>query len=693
VIVAEARRDLSAARGLARAALSAAETAADRARRDRDTCRATHDERLARLAAAREASRREIARSYRERAIGLGRELDALAMRCAPGAAGAAWRTWRPNWPAPGRETGGRATASEPTPAALLRIGAIHVERDLPALVPLLDRAHLSLSGPGPVVDGVIAGVLLRTLGSAAPGQVRLTVYDPERLGGSLAGFSPLGGAGLLTIVGPGGLGPMLDEHVEHVRRINESVLTGGHASLAELAEATGRPRPEPWRIAVLLGDAATATELGGPHRAQVERLLRTGVPCGVHLVGRGLPDSDHPDVCRVAVRGVATAGDPAATAGDPAAGAREAATAICATTGDLPVRLDPPPPGDRVTAACREAAERVLAGPPPAALEDLEPDKPWCESSATGLTAPLGDGPDGHLVAVTLGDDPPHALIAGPSGTGKTNLLYAWLAGLCARYSPDELALYLLDFSEATSFARFAPSPRDPTWLPQARVVGVNLRTDPRHGVTALRHLAGELRRRARAARRHEATKLAELRAEDPDGHWPRVVAVIDEFQALFAGRDDQAAEAAALLEDLARRGRSQGIHLVLSSQDVAGVAAFWQRPALVAQFTLRIALPKARRVLADTNLAADVIPRFHAVLNADSGVDGANLVVRLPDAGDREAWRRLQRKLWDARPSALAPPRLLDGDAGAPGATDTRPRPPAQDERGAGRRSGVAS
>src|SRR5690606_12666612 len=110
-----------------------------------------------------------------------------------------------------------------------------------------------------------------------------------------------------------------------------------------------------------------------------------------------------------------------------------------------------------------------------------------------------------------------------------------------------------------------------------------------------------------------------------------------IDEFQVLLDGRDSVAAEAVALLEDLARRGRSQGIHLVLASQDVAGIEALWGRPSLIAQFTLRIALPKARRLLADANTLAEEIPRYHAVVNADSGVVQANKVVRLPNASDR--------------------------------------------------------
>ena len=119
----------------------------------------------------------------------------------------------------------------------------------------------------------------------------------------------------------------------------------------------------------------------------------------------------------------------------------------------------------------------------------------------------------------MTLSDYPPHALIAGPSGTGKTNLIYAWMGALAARYSPAELAFYLLDFKEGVSFARFAPGRRDPSWLPHVRLVGVNVNTDREFGLALLRFLGAELRRRADAAKRHEVTNLAELRAEDPDG------------------------------------------------------------------------------------------------------------------------------------------------------------------------------
>ena len=141
-----------------------------------------------------------------------------------------------------------------------------------------------------------------------------------------------------------------------------------------------------------------------------------------------------------------------------------------------------------------------------------------WQRRSGAGLRTPVGFQ-DTAPVDVVLGDSSPHALVGGPSGSGKTNFLYALLGGLTARYSPDELELYLLDFKEGVSFAQFTPGRRDPTWLPHARLVGVNVNADREFGVALLRFLADTMRERAEVAKQHEVTKLEELRAEDPGG------------------------------------------------------------------------------------------------------------------------------------------------------------------------------
>lgn len=606
-LVATVRRELAEARCAARVGVNAALAARQAALAQLESVRKSAPARRLALAAARDEACREAQERLKREGEALHKALTELAEAAAPGRAGSPFKTWR------------SADQCSEDGASMLRIGTLG---KLPALVPLLDQAHLQLDGD----DGMISGLLLRALACTTPGSLRITIYDPGQLGGALAGFAPLAQAGLVTYLGPGGLTPLLDELVEHIRRINENVLAGDYANLGELAARTGR-RPEPWRIAALLADSAT--ELTSAQRAQLERVVRTGIAAGVHLIVRGIELPDDATVEKV--------------------------------SPSRHVKLDKPPNPTLVTSVCKDLAEQVIAGPPPVPFAALMPDRLWAQSSVDSLRAPVGEGTDGRLVELVLGDDPPHALIGGPSGSGKTNLIYAWLASLATRYGPRELELHLLDFKEGVSFARFV---RNGRWLPQLKLVGINVNSDREFGLALLRHLGEELKRRASAAKRHGATKLAELRAEDPDGHWPRIVAVIDEFQVLLSTRDAVTNEAVTLLEDLARRGRSQGIHLVLASQDVAGIEALWGRSGLIGQFTLRVALPKARRVLAETNLAAELIPRCHAVVNADSGVPSANTVVRLPDAGDRAQWTDLLDQLWQARPVEFEAPRLFDGE-----------------------------
>ncbi|AHH94015.1 FtsK/SpoIIIE domain-containing protein [Kutzneria viridogrisea] len=571
-------------------------------------------------------------------AEGAQRLIDLVAA-VAPGAASEPYE----NWLGQAGSVGPRGPMPE-----LWRIGTAvatgaPLPQQFPVAVPLLDRAHLAIAATPPsraLAENLVESLLLRVLSYFQPGLVHVHVWDVGQLTGSLPGLYPLTRAGLLTVHDPARPAELLDELAEHIRKVHTSVLVDGHVSLRSLEEDSGG-RTEPWRIAVLFGNGEPLPE---EQLHKLQRIARNGLACGVQLVLVDCPISVNSPVETVLLEddltGTTTMTGPHAT-----------------------FRVDPPLPRELVPRACaviagalEERRSRVCT------FEELLPSRLWAARSSSGVQSPIGHR-DGVPVAVTIGDSSPHVLIGGPSGSGKTNFLYAMLGGLAARYSPDELELYLLDFKEGVSFAQFAPGRKDPTWLPNARLVGVNVNQDREFGVALLRFLAEEMRRRADAAKRHEVTKLEELRAEDPEGRWPRIVAVVDEFQYLFADKDAVTREAVALLEDVARRGRSQGIHLVLSSQDVSSIEAFWGKPAIFEQFTVRIALPKARRVLADGNTEAIELPRWHAIVNHESGVKQGNEIARVPDATARGTMDAVQARLFELKPEWLPEPRLFDG------------------------------
>ncbi|PRX44669.1 FtsK/SpoIIIE family protein [Prauserella shujinwangii] len=579
---------------------------------------------------------------YGEWADGPSR-LRELVAASAPGPAG------RP----PGDWLGRVGTHEGLRPPELWRIGSSTVdgsaagrtpgtELTFDVAVPLLDESHLSITSAPKTrdtVDALVENLLMRVLSTFEPGAVKIHLWDVGQLTAVLPNFYALSRTSALTVHDPTRLVDLLDEFAGHIRRIHAETMQAGYSSLRAMRLATGR-RTEPWRIGVLYGNGEN---LPPEQLRDLKRVAASALDAGISLIL-----VDVPTVLGGAVETISLFDE------------RRAISSMTGT--DLVVDLDPPLPSGQVATAAKRIAEALVAKQGgPRSFADLLPTEYGRERSARELRAPVGFY-EGEPVEVVIGDATPHALIGGPSGSGKTNFLYALLGSLCARYSPDELALYLLDFKEGVSFAGLAPGRRDASWLPHARLVGVNVNTDREFGLALLRFLADEMRRRSAAAKDHEVTNLAELREQDPTGHWPRIVAVIDEFQYLFAGRDSVTALATSLLEDIARRGRSQGIHLILASQDIAGIEAFWGKPAVFEQCTLRIAMPKARRVLAEANQAAVAAPRWHAVINHDSGVAHGNRLAHIPDASAKGVFPSLQRELWE-RFAGQSEPRLFDG------------------------------
>lgn len=365
--------------------------------------------------------------------------------------------------------------------------------RTFDVAVPLLDESHLAItSAPKtrPTIDGIVQNLLIRVLSTFEPGAVRVHLWDIGQLTAILPDLYPLSRTSALSLYDPGRLEDLLDELAGHIRRIHATGMQAGHTSLRELRIAR-QERVEPFRIAVLYGNGETLE----PERARdLKRVASGALAAGICLIM-----IDVPTAVSASVETLSLIDD------------RHAISSMTGT--DLVVDLDPPmPSGQVIRAADRIAAALIAKQGGPRSFDDLLPAEIGHESSARELRAPVGFF-EGEPVEVVIGDASPHALIGGPSGSGKTNFLYALLGSLAARYSPDELALYLLDFKEGVSFAGLAPGRKDASWLPHARLVGVNVNTDREFGLALLRFLADELRRRSAAAKEHEVTNLADLR------------------------------------------------------------------------------------------------------------------------------------------------------------------------------------
>ncbi|HEX5596239.1 MAG TPA: FtsK/SpoIIIE domain-containing protein [Micromonosporaceae bacterium] len=530
-----------------------------------------------------------------------------------------------------------------------------------PAIVPLLGTGHLAVDADtrDPRVAGLIRSVLLRLLAAAPAGSLLVRAVDAAGSGLVFSPFAPLADAGLMPP-------PATDR-------------TGLRAALAEAEQWVRPARPATARHSrrdrTLLLVIATLPELTeGPDLNRIVALAQHGPEAGLHLIVAGWPpppltaETTQPPLPRSTAISVR---NPYALLGDPPGASFGGYRAHLPSTGlNAPVFLDEDPPAHLVDRVCQELATRFDAGSQ-SRLAELLPDEAeglWGEDATNGLATPVGYDGD-RPVILQFNDLTPHWMIGGRSGSGKTAFLINVLYGLCARYGPAELGLYLLDFKEGVSFTEFVPTERDGSWLPQARAVGVE--SDREYGLAVLRELDAEMTRRSVAYKKAGVARFADLREQHP---LPRILCVIDEFQVLLADGDRLAAEAVSLLEALARKGRSYGIHLVLASQTVLGVESLYtKRDSIFGQFPVRVALPGGGDVLEPTNDAAAGLPLGTAVVNTAGGLGGPRgatrgheRIIRFPDPqADRAELTELRHRLWAARDADASPPQVFAGYA----------------------------
>ena len=242
----------------------------------------------------------------------------------------------------------------------------------------------------------------------------------------------------------------------------------------------------------------------------------------------------------------------------------------------------------------------------------------------APALSAVLGVGARGPVHADLVADGP-HALLAGTTGSGKSELLISWLVQLALSRAPDHLTLVLVDYKGGAAFGPLADLPH---------TAGVLTDLDPAGTQRALSSLEAEVRRRERILAAHGAKDLSCL---PPRVVVPDLVVAVDEFATL-------AGEHAEVLESLVRiaaQGRSLGIHLILATQRPQGAVS----PAIRANTSLRVCL----RVL-DAADSRDVL-----------GHDGAARIGHHPG-------RVLVSGAGGAQESAPDRQGLSDGASGAP-------------------------
>ncbi len=180
-----------------------------------------------------------------------------------------------------------------------------------------------------------------------------------------------------------------------------------------------------------------------------------------------------------------------------------------------------------------------------------------WSNNVDYHLRHPVGLGASG-VFSLDLVADGPHALIGGTSGAGKSELLQSIVASLISCHPPTRLNFLFVDYKGGASSTVFTDVPH---------TVGYVTNLNAELALRALTSLRAELNERMRRLE-GKAKDLADMLRDFPDEAPPSLVIVVDEFATLVK----EVPEFVAGVVDIAQRGRSLGIHLILATQRPSG-------------------------------------------------------------------------------------------------------------------------
>ncbi|HEX2945636.1 MAG TPA: type VII secretion protein EssC [Clostridia bacterium] len=199
--------------------------------------------------------------------------------------------------------------------------------------------------------------------------------------------------------------------------------------------------------------------------------------------------------------------------------------------------------------------------------IEQLDVKRRWRENHAyRSIEAPLGymAGDTPFILNIHEKYHGPHGLIAGMTGSGKSEFIISFLLSLAVNYHPYEVSFILIDYKGGGMANCF-------NGLPHVAGTITNLGGNQIH--RSLVSIQSELKRRQRIFAEYDVNHIDKYqqlfisnRAKEP---LPHLLIISDEFAEL----KNQQPEFMNELVSAARIGRSLGVHLVLATQKPAGV------------------------------------------------------------------------------------------------------------------------
>jgi DNA segregation ATPase FtsK/SpoIIIE, S-DNA-T family len=471
---------------------------------------------------------------------------------------------------------------------------------DAPVVLSLAECGAIGITGPVRQARALARGMLMSLSVLHSPHEVSVTLLTGQA---GARGAGQAGGQGdadwdwigWLPHARPPGAREAKIGHDPDTIRLRVAEL---NAALEARRPGTfhGRSRPGPSRRDVVILDGSRQLRL----EPGVAGLLREGAAAGIYFLCLDDSVAGLPPECRRAVMElsddsgviVADVHGPGYDILGVVADAVSVPVCEAAARAMAPVREDSPQDtGDAWSAVVRFLDIAGLEPPTPERIRSF-----WAAGgrSTKALLGRRADGP--FVVDLSQG---PHLLVAGTTGSGKSELLQTLVASLAVANRPDTMNFVLVDYKGGAAFHGCAPLPH---------TVGMVTDLNEFEVERALASMRAELQRRKAV--------LAQAGKSDIGPYWdalpshpgadplPRLVIVVDEFAVMA----EQLPAQLKALVNIGMQGRSLGIHLVLATQRPSGVVTADLRANINLRIALRVASAEDSRDVIETADAAKI-------------------------------------------------------------------------------------
>lgn len=199
--------------------------------------------------------------------------------------------------------------------------------------------------------------------------------------------------------------------------------------------------------------------------------------------------------------------------------------------------------------------------------VDDLDLRKRWASSRIyESMAAPLGVKSGNEVVYLDLHEKfhGPHGLVAGTTGSGKSEILQSYILSMATLFHPYEVGFVIIDFKGGGMVNQFRELPH---------LNGAITNIDGREIERSLLSIRAELRKRQELFAKYNVNRIdayiKKFKAGETDKPLPHLILIVDEFAELKSDQPEFMKE----LISTARIGRSLGVHLILATQKPSGV------------------------------------------------------------------------------------------------------------------------